>query len=259
MNAPTIWRGLCNTKFLKLGSRRIGCPAIRASGIAMTCQAMRASLCLSTPLRARASPPSIRRVLAAALAKATEQSVTPEHLPINSIAWSADGAALIFNSAGKWWQSDLKTYALSAATRHGNDETSLPMSNTPHPSLRTGEETTLNFVNRTKDDVQLFWISATGQRQQYATLHPGQQYEQHTFAGHVWLVTDKEGKTLGVFEATEGDGDAVIDDKPRAPTEVKPAIPEPVEGTSPDGHWLAFTKKDNVYLRDTATGRENST
>ena len=41
---------------------------------------------------------------------------------------------------------------------------SLPMLDEPHPSRRTGEETSLRFINRTKETVQLVWLDTDGGR-----------------------------------------------------------------------------------------------
>jgi alpha/beta hydrolase fold/VHL beta domain len=95
---------------------------------------------------------------------------------------------------------------------------SLPMLDELHPSWRTGEETSLRFIYRTKETIQVFWLDAEGSRKEYAKFNPDEEHEQHTFAGHVWLVT-ANGKTLGIFEATESAGRAIIDGGPKAETE----------------------------------------
>jgi len=65
-------------------------------------------------------------------------------------------------------------------------------------------------VNRTKADVDIFWLDAAGERKPYGTARAGQEHQQHTFAGHVWLASDRQGKVLAVFEAIEEAGTAVI-------------------------------------------------
>ena len=81
----------------------------------------------------------------------------------------------------------------------------------PHPSRASDEETSLTFINKTDGNAVCWWISASGARKKYATLKPGERFEQHTFAGHVWVVETGDGKRLGVFEAQTGGGEAVID------------------------------------------------
>jgi dipeptidyl-peptidase 4 len=131
---------------------------------------------------------------------------------------------------------------------------SLPASLAPHASTHTGPETSITFINRTKTEVEILWLNSDGGRQHYATVRPGERHAQHTFAGHVWLVADPEGKTLAVFNAVEEASDAVIDGSPPPPD--KPAAKARPSGESPDGRWRAFIKDHNVRLRDQPAGRE---
>lgn len=200
--------------------------------------------------------------LAASLAKATGQAVQADRLPLTKIEFSDDGASLLFPAGGKWWRCDLKTYVVQADPGHHEPLSSLPVSDRPRPSGRTGPETSITFVNQTKADVDIYWINTEGERQRYATVHPGEHYEQHTFAGHVWLAADKQGKPLAVFEATEAGGDAVIEETheaapaPPSPRTSRPRRSEPPGDRSPDGKWLALVRDNNVYLRDTQSGQD---
>jgi len=130
--------------------------------------------------------------------------------------------------------------------------TSLPASATPHASTDTGPPTSITFINRTKTDVEIFWLDFDGGREHYATVGTGERYAQHTFAGHVWLAADPQGRTLAVFEATDEASDAVFDGTHPPPEEPR-ARPD---GESPDGRWAAFIKGHNVYLRDKPAGKE---
>ena len=56
--------------------------------------------------------------------------------------------------------------------------------------------------NRFDKPVEIFWLNADGGRQSYGKIPPGTRKDQHTFRGHVWLVANEQGETLGVFEAT---------------------------------------------------------
>ena len=125
-------------------------------------------------------------------------------------------------------------------------------------SRRTGDDTTLTFVNQSKDDVELFWIDERGGRQSYGRIRPGQERAQHTFAGHVWWVTDRIGTGLGVYEATSAPDRAVIDGSVPALAPVGPTAEKPVQGASPDKKWVAFIKDHDLHLREVATGREEA-
>ena len=142
-------------------------------------------------------------------------------------------------------------------------------------SKQTGEESTVTFVNRTSAAVELFWLDTDGKRQSYGRLRPGEERSQHTFAGHVWLVTGAQGRPLGVKVAEDSDATVDIRDAP-ASNRTNPESPEiisdgdaaesPAVGQpdrprrrstrrgssprSPDGRWEAFLKDHNVCVRD---------
>jgi dipeptidyl-peptidase-4 len=143
---------------------------------------------------------------------------------------------------------------------------------TPRASRRTGSDTSLNFINRTSGEVELFWLSTEGRHQSYGKLAPGAQREQHTFAGHAWVATDAAGKTLASFEASERGGEAVIstnavsgsltNNRPRGNRGggtgggtgggQRPQSRE----NSPDGKWRALIKDFNVVLKEVSSGEE---
>ncbi len=60
------------------------------------------------------------------------------------------------------------------------------------------------FSNTTAGSVEVFWMDESGERKPYGRIAPGQTKEFHTYAGHVWLVTDALGSPLGFFEADAG-------------------------------------------------------
>jgi dipeptidyl-peptidase 4 len=148
--------------------------------------------------------------IAAALAKATDRPVAADRLPIDRLIFSNGGSELSLSSGGKWWRWEPKTASLKEEQRPEKPVTELPAAEAARASTRTGSETQITFLNQTKEDVEVFWINTDGERVRYATIPPGGQHAQHTFAGHVWIATDKAGKTLGVFEATESASNAVL-------------------------------------------------
>jgi dipeptidyl-peptidase 4 len=195
--------------------------------------------------------------LAAALAGATGKEVRAERLPIERLEFHDTEPRMIFSAEGKNWECDLIRYSLRESKVAPASGPSLTAGRTPRPSRTTGAETAITFVNRTKQDVEVYWIDPDGQRKRYATVKAGERHEQHTYAGHVWLVVDPDGRTLAVFEATEKAGTAVIDGEGAVPDgreERRPRQPE--RGISPDGKWRAFVRDYNVFLREQQTGEE---
>ncbi|MBE3070028.1 MAG: hypothetical protein IMZ66_07310 [Planctomycetes bacterium] len=64
-----------------------------------------------------------------------------------------------------------------------------------------GPDTAVRFHNQTPRQVQLFWLDDQGKRRPYGTLDPGERRDQQTFATHVWLAADPDGRGLAVFVA----------------------------------------------------------
>jgi len=189
--------------------------------------------------------------LAAALAKATGEDVRADRLEIDKLEFIE--SELAFTSQGKRWKYDLGNYEIQAVSEKEQTTSSLPARAEPRPSTRTGEETSITFINRTDDAVEVYWIDTEGQRRQYATIPAGEQHRQHTFAGHVWLVAQKDGNKTAVFVATEKPAEAIIDgeslreaaDRPRSGRGSRPRRAE-----SPDGKWSALVRDDNLYVRN---------
>ncbi len=132
----------------------------------------------------------------------------------------------------------------------------------PHPSRASDAETSVTFINKTDGNAVCWWIDLDGKRNRYATLKPGEQFRQHTFVGHVWVVESEAHRRLGVFEAHEGGGEAVID-APR-----KDAKPQSDETSGDAGNpkseilnpksspWLGFVRDHNAWVRHRDTREE---
>ena len=194
--------------------------------------------------------------LAKALSQATGKDLQSQRLPVDKLDLGSNDSTLFLSSNGQWWLLDLRDYSLHATNRTAEAVSSLRSSNTPRPSRRAGEDTSITFINRTTNDVVTYWMTEDGERRRYATVKAGARFQQHTFAGHVWLVTDTQGHSLGVFEGVEGGGDAIIDghqnDRPR-PAERRRG--RRVRGPeSPDGQWRAFIKDHNVSVLNLKNG-----
>jgi len=222
--------------------------------------------------------------LAAALAKAGVKDARAERLPIEQLEFRPADHCVDFRSAGKSWRCNLQSYEISQPPASGKPDQAegspqlRPAEGGPKASTRTGPETTVTFVNRTQAEVELFWLDAEGQRRSYGKLLAGGEREQHTFAGHVWLVVDEKGRPLGVFVAPEDPATVEI---PAQPSPRPAAKPSPAsaddppaqddssgarppgrrprwEGKSPDGRWVALVKDNNVWLRGAAGSEESA-
>jgi dipeptidyl aminopeptidase/acylaminoacyl peptidase len=197
--------------------------------------------------------------LAMALGQATSTTVDPQRLPFRDIRFSAERDQLLFTVDGQSWQCRLDDYQLTRAeSTELAGETSVDRLERPRRSRDQGGDTSVRFINRRDQSVRLFWIDRSGQRVAYGEIAAGESREQHTYAGHVWLVTDAEDTTLEVFRATEEPGDALIGDE-RLPVEDSGEGSERAgrrggRGTSPDGLWEASIQDHNVWLQETVAG-----
>jgi dipeptidyl-peptidase-4 len=195
--------------------------------------------------------------LAAALAKATGEEIQADKLPIDKLNFSESMTMLELTSHGRRWKCDLNSYEILEVLEDEQSSSTLRAHTEIRPSTQTGDETSITFINATEGDVEVFWVDFEGERRHYATIGAGKQHEQHTYAGHVWLVTDKDRKTLAVFVATEEAGNAVIDaDSVRKADRKEKPREERQRGKSPNGKWDAFVKDNNLYVRNVENGEE---
>ena len=199
--------------------------------------------------------------VAGALTKLTGHEVSAEHLPVESLDFARDGKSVTLHGTEVDWKLDLASYVVTAETNAAPSGPQLPAGRVPHPSRATGPQTEITFVNELPAPVNLFWIDPDGKRVAYGSLAPGEHKIQHTFAGHVWLVTGRTGFVLAVFEAAAKSGVAIIGGHNRGFGRFRrggggrPSTE--AAGVSPDGNWQAFVYGNNLYLRDLKSGKES--
>jgi dipeptidyl aminopeptidase/acylaminoacyl peptidase len=139
----------------------------------------------------------------------------------------------------------------------------LPVLRAPHPSRDSAADTEVTFENRLDETVRLFWIDSGNGRVPYGTLRPGEKRTQHTFAGHVWLVTGMNTNIIAVFEAEDTSASAIIDGRRpdgqgrRGPRNGNFRRANAARGdNSPDGKWTVFVRDHNLFLRELGTTNE---
>lgn len=192
--------------------------------------------------------------LAAVLGQATAQTLAADRLVLERLEFLDDAQAVRFRHGGKTWRFTRATGDLTEESVAGAAARSSEGSLEIRPSRRTGEETTITFLNRTSDAVEIFRLDMEGERRTYGWIQAGGWRRQHTFAGHRWLVTDQLGQPLAVFEAEEGGLEAEVDGQTAEPEARSRRLSPPPGTASPDGRWLAFTRDFNVHLRNTQSG-----
>ena len=210
--------------------------------------------------------------LAEMLQEAGVDRAQADRLPIEALEFQSAENAVLFRAGGKGWRCDLSTYELAEREVAQSDDDSLVAQRPevgPRASTRTGPETSLTFVNRTRGEVELFWLDGNGDRQSYGKLAAGDEHEQHTYAGHVWLVVNERGRSLAVFEATEAPSNAIITGRATRGARQGGERPDDESGqgdgprrriaprgVSPNGRWRAFIRDTNVWLADQENDEE---
>lgn len=114
---------------------------------------------------------------------------------------------------------------------------------------RTGEESGFKFINQTGSDVDLFWINPQGARVRYGRILAGAERNQHTFDGHVWLVTDSAGVSLAVVEAGPVVQTLLIDAKGGSTEKTAEKNDRRSGLVSPDGKYSVHTETKPVARR----------
>jgi dipeptidyl aminopeptidase/acylaminoacyl peptidase len=202
------------------------------------------------------SPAFDHEQLARALSIATGRTMRADNLPLTGLNFPETNQ-LTFSAAGKSWQCNLDSYSLAAETNNSEADVTIHPLSAPHPSFRTGDQTTLNFINQTTNEVKLYWIDPSGNHQFYVNIVAGGEHQQNTYAGHVWLVTTGSGEPVDCFEAPDNGGDAVITGERSTSSESpRPSHHRHNNAASPDGAWSAFIRDNNVFIRARQSGDE---
>ncbi len=123
------------------------------------------------------------------------------------------------------------------------------------PSVATGGSTEILFENRLNNAVKLFWNDTSGQLTEYATISAGASHRQHTYAGHVWVLSVEKDRPLGAVRARSSSSRFVLDETTQPPSTTprrranRRGRDQSFEGTtSPDGAHRVAIRDHNVVL-----------
>jgi dipeptidyl-peptidase-4 len=200
--------------------------------------------------------------VAKALSDLTGETVDPKKPPFDSLAFSADGKTVTLSGDGPEWSLNLDTYVATPASKNGTNGNQLRAGKTIHASGNSDEETSIHFINRLDQEVDVFWLDQDAARQPYGSLKPTEERDQNTYVGHAWLITAHNGDVLAVFDATKREGVAIIG---QTPTNAAPPVTRRQARAgrtasekilSPDHRWEVFARDFNLFLRNTSDGAE---
>lgn len=66
-------------------------------------------------------------------------------------------------------------------------------------SISSDYKTTINFINKSNEEIKIFWIDFNGNRKFYKNLKPYEKYKEITYLTHVWLTTDKDNNAKEIY------------------------------------------------------------
>lgn len=200
--------------------------------------------------------------LAIALSNVLGREIADHALPIDRLGFPDSAEVIQFSSGGKWFECSLATYDLKEIEAAADGvATTVRWLKQPRPSLRTGGETTVTFINQLSEAVELFWSDTGGQRRSYGRIEAGRRHEQHTFEGHVWVVVADRGRIVAAVEASADAREVLIDGSRQAiadrPSRRRGRSDSSVrQSRSPDGQWTILVKDHNLFLRPDAESPE---
>ncbi|MFP6724068.1 MAG: prolyl oligopeptidase family serine peptidase [Candidatus Poribacteria bacterium] len=190
--------------------------------------------------------------LAEKLSRVIGNEVDAEKLPIERLDFTDQEDIIRLHTERRIWVLDLTSGNLREVISEAGVSSSVQLENTLRSTQRTGEETYVTFRNEAKVSVQLFWVDSNGHQRRYASIPINQEYEQHTFVGHIWLLTDDQKRHFGIYEAHLHNPLVVVEGEPLETGTEEPdgktAEPETVQ--SPNGQWIALINQDNIWLRN---------
>ncbi len=192
-----------------------------------------------------------------AMAKALGEKIDSKRLPIQQIEFLPNDKIRLIGRKGEWILDRSNHVLTTTDDATPQQLRSLPFNRRRRPSRRTGPETEIRFHNERKQTIELFWIDSSGEQHSYGKVGPEQSHSQHTYAGHVWLVSDLDGSTVAVFEAVKKPSDARIDNRPPdLAAESRPTKSRPDQrsqrrtGVSPLRKHSVESRDHNLWLVD---------
>jgi dipeptidyl-peptidase 4 len=185
-------------------------------------------------------------LFAKALGAASGKAAEPNRLPIDALEPLAPGS-MRFRAFGKSWLYSEADRSVSPDAQAPKTVEPVDVGTALNSGREDGGETFLTIENATQGDIELMWVSGRNERKSYGKLAPGRSATQQTYAGHVWIFRDAQGKELCGIRA------------PQNPTLVRVSRhieppPRPNRDISPDGKWRARIADHNLVIEPTGGG-----
>lgn len=189
------------------------------------------------------------------------KGIRSTHLPIDRLEFSTTDKQVRLITEEKMYLWDAASQALTeldadavAALESGQSAGENARNSGSGNRRIAGDESSVAFENRSKESVELFWLSGDGSKTSYGKVEPGASREQHTFGGHMWQIVNAKGDSLGEVTAQDTHSTIVIDGTPiKSPPPTRRRTTAPRNGDrdtlSPDGKWIALIEAHNVVAK----------
>ena len=187
----------------------------------------------------------------AAVARQIGEGVDSSRLPLDRLVFDVERDIVQLEGGGRAWNLEMCSGNLKPVARVYDAGVGLEPLRQIRRSVNGGAESELVVENRLDRAVRLFWVDSADKRHPYGVIQPGDKRAQHTFAGHVWVLTDFEGVDLGAFAAGARSEAAVLHEGTPRPTARRRPTPS-VDDTavpSPDRSLKAFVREDQLWIR----------
>jgi dipeptidyl-peptidase 4 len=179
-------------------------------------------------------------------------ALDPARLPISGWTWSEDSATLTANARQFRLTVDWSRGELTVTPRQTDPlEAAAVWQREIGPTATNGPEFELSLINETDQRVECLWWPPNGPPRSYGWLLPGQTRQQHTFAGHVWLLRSEKKIVVGAFIASEAVPEVRV-------TESVVATPPVVRGSKSHPQAAPFHRApaDTADAHDTTAAAE---
>lgn len=190
------------------------------------------------------------------LANLAGKEIATDELPLTQISFSKDLQEVYFRWDQRDWKVRRSTSEVSLAEPTEIAAIQSERATTLRNSVDKGGELTVEFVNESSDAIRTVWIDRQGKRKPYTTIAAGENYKQHTFAGHVWLILNPAGEAMEVYEADPASPLVSVDGKRswRLPAESGEQEQQQHSDKSPDGRFMALVRDHQLCVRDHESG-----
>ncbi len=196
-------------------------------------------------------------LMALRLSERLGRDVAPGRLPIDHLQSSARGFRLLISGGPGLLFAEHEQLQMRDATAEELRDIGRPLTTNPGNSRNGGPETQLLIHNAGTQVIQCVWRDSSGQERSYGNIAPGATFQQHTFAGHVWLLRLQSGETLGGIRAERGTNVIYLDGTVASPPRRPEARANPARDVAGGNRYSASIREYNIILHDRDTGNEH--